>query len=821
MSYASFMAALRRPRPTQVEIDEYRAWRLQLVRARLQIAVYFCLAGNVAFAALDLLVAGSRVAEFLWLRALMQLVTVICLFLNRASPTDTGQRGIFLLLVWGLCFPICIMTALSEGFRSSYYSGMMLILFGVAVLVPVRWRWHALAQIGVLLVYGTLNTLAFPPGESVVPAVASFYFLFWTAALATASVVLYERLLRDEFRARKQLQASNEKLLELDRLKSQFFANISHELRTPLTLVIGAFRSLARTSLPADAVATLGSGLRSAVGLLYLINELLDLARFDSGRMELKARPVDLASLIRQIASNFEHSVRQRIHLQGVTQAVVVEGDPLQLKKVVYNLLSNAVKFSDSEAGEVWIRVRGMERTVDLEIEDNGIGIAPEDLTRIFDRFMQVEGSAARRYEGSGIGLALVKEIVTQHGGTVDVESRLGQGSTFRVSLRRADAQLPAAEGDADELALPTAIGPGRAAQGGVHASAANGALVLVADDNADMRQYLERVLTPYFRVVLAADGREALEKARACKPDLILTDIMMPHMSGHDLLARLREETDRIDVPVVFLSALSAVDSRLAALKTGVDDLITKPFDEDELIMRLRNILAARRQQREVAELRLNTLRRFLPAQVAESMIERGSDVALQSHRTEVTVVFFDLRGFTAFSEEAEPEELMAVLRDYQTRVGRLVDEYGGTLERFTGDSIMVFFNDPMPVPNHSQRAVRMAIEACAMLPALEDGWRKLGFSLGVGVGAATGYATLGMIGYERRQDYAAIGPVTNLAARLCARAESGQILVPERLANLLRDVASLTSLGSLKLRGFKSPVHVYNVTEMRPAAA
>jgi signal transduction histidine kinase/class 3 adenylate cyclase len=820
MSYATFMAASRRPRPTQEEIDEYRAWRLNLARNRLQIAGYFCIAGNFAFAALDLLVAGPSLVQFLWLRTFMQAVSIVGLLLNRGSPTEQRQRAIFLLLVLGLCCPISIMTALTEGFRSSYYSGMMLILFGVAVLVPVRWRWHAIGQIGALTFYVAVNAAVFPPGDSVVPAIASFYFLFWTAALATTSVMLYERLLRDEFRARKQLQLSNEKLLELDKLKSQFFANISHELRTPLTLVIGAFRNLARSLLSADALATAGSGLRNAVGLLYLINELLDLARFDSGRAELKPRPVDFAALVRQIAANFEHSVRQRIHLQGISQPLVVQGDPVQLKKIVYNLLSNAVKFSDPESGEVWLRLRKTERSLDLEVEDNGIGMAPQDLTRIFDRFTQVEGSAARRYEGSGIGLALVKEIVAQHGGTIEAESRLGQGSTFRVSLPKPERELSAEPLEDDDLLLPSGVGARSASQEGLEQPAESGALILIADDNPDMRQYLDVVLAPHFRVLAAADGREALEKAKARKPDLIITDIMMPHMSGPDLLAKLREEKELRDVPVVFLSALSASDSRLTALKTGVDDLISKPFDEDELVMRLRNILAARKQQREMADLRLNALRRFLPAQVAATMIERGTDTTLQSHRTEVTVVFFDLRGFTAFSEEAEPEELMQVLRDYQAKIGRLVDAYGGTLERFTGDSIMVFFNDPLSVPDHPQRAIRMAIEACELLPGLEDQWRKLGFSLGVGVGAATGYATLGMVGYERRQDYAAIGPVTNLAARLCARAESGQILVPERLAHLLQDVAELSPIGPLKLRGFKSPVNAYNVAALRSSS-
>ena len=817
MWLGSLIAALRQSRPTRDEIAEYRAWRLSLVRARLQIAGYFCVVGNFAFAALDLLVAGPRITQFLTLRLVMEGIAIAALILNRAPPSPDLQRGLFLFLTWGTCLPICVMTAISEGFRSSYYSGLMLVLFGVAVLVPVRWRWHATAQIGVILFYTVLNAVAFPPAINLSPAIESNYFLFWTALLATASVMLYERLLREEFRARKQIEASNEKLLVLDRLKSQFFANISHELRTPLTLIIASFRNIAKLPITGDGMAILRAGLRNSVGLLYLINELLDLARFESGHADLKAQPMDLSALVRKIAANFEHSVRQRIHLHGASLPVVVQGDPAQMKKVVYNLLSNAVKFSSVESGEVWVRLRSTERTVELEVEDNGIGIAAQDLDRIFDRFMQVEGSAARRYEGSGIGLALVKEIVKQHGGTIVAESQVGQGSTFSVSLPRCESELPVAA-EEEDLLLPIAPEKANLADVVPDGVVAPADLVLVADDNADMRQYLKNVLTPHFRVMLAADGREALEKAKEHRPDLVISDIMMPHMSGYDLLARFRAEKELVDVPVVFISALSASDSRLGALRAGVDDLISKPFDEDELILRTRNILAARRQQREIAENRLNALRRFLPAPVAETMIESGSDSALDSHRAEVTVVFFDLRGFTALAEEAEPEELMEVLRDYQAKVGQLVDEYHGTLERFTGDSIMVFFNDPLPIPDHPQRAIRMALEACTLLPILEEQWRKRGFTLGVGIGAATGYATLGMVGYDRRQDYAAIGSVTNLAARLCARAESGQILVPERLVNILGDAATVEPVGQFKLRGFKAPVVAYNVTRMRP---
>jgi class 3 adenylate cyclase len=251
--------------------------------------------------------------------------------------------------------------------------------------------------------------------------------------------------------------------------------------------------------------------------------------------------------------------------------------------------------------------------------------------------------------------------------------------------------------------------------------------------------------------------------------------------------------------------------------VQSGVDDIISKPFDENELMVRVRNILAARKQHLEVARLKMEKLLRFLPAPIAKALANEDMDERLRTHRCEVTVVFFDLRGFTSFVEDAEPEEQMEVLREYQTRVGKLVDEYEGTLERFTGDSIMVFFNDPFPIARHHERAISMSVAAQKLLGTMQDEWRRHGFTLGVGIGAAIGYATLGMIGHERRQDYAAIGTVTNLAARLCSRAAAGQILIPERLANLIRENATLELLGEVSLAGFHAPVMTYNVLEMK----
>ncbi len=238
-------------------------------------------------------------------------------------------------------------------------------------------------------------------------------------------------------RLNQMLQSANEQLQELDRLKSEFFANISHEFRTPLTLSLGSFKELWKLSPATKAREQINVGMRNTSRLLLLVNEFLDLAKFDRGALTIKKLSIDMAALVRAVAANFEASDRRRIHLRGANEPVPLEADPHQMKKVLYNLLANAVKFSDPATGEIWIRLGSKGDRVEIEVEDNGIGIPRDQLERIFERFAQVERSAMRRQEGTGIGLALVKEIVAQHGGTVTVESEPGRGSTFTVSLPR------------------------------------------------------------------------------------------------------------------------------------------------------------------------------------------------------------------------------------------------------------------------------------------------------------------------------------------------------------------------------------------------
>jgi signal transduction histidine kinase/class 3 adenylate cyclase len=817
--------------PSQsTDSDNYTDWRARFTWERLTLLYILGLVANPVFIVVDVLLYRQYLVDLISIRIILQLGLLFCFLFVRIRPAAISPSAFVVL--WVLVGNLCIvqMTVLLGGFTAQYYNGLNLVFLAAAVIVPVSWPIHLLAQAGTLAFYYGANFLSHSTTVDFNRAIENSFFLVWTCVAILFSVALYERLQRAEFQARvferqarRELEVSNQKLLELDRLKSEFFANISHEIRTPLTLTLGAFQTLSKTQLSEDAGDLVKGGIRNASRLLFLINELLDLAKFDSGRATLRKRCLDFAALVRGVVTNFDSSSIRRIHLKGLTEPVAMEADARQLKKVLYNLLSNAFKFSDPQTGQVWIRLAAKDQFIELEVEDNGIGIPREQLARIFDRFTQVEGGATRRYEGSGIGLALVKEIVALHGGTIAVESDLERGSIFTIALPRGNVtqdQVFAGPVEEDEQTfLPVqsedkqegeTLSPSN--------SKINAPLVLVVDDNADMRGYVERILQKKYRIVLAKDGAEAFEQARRLRPELIVTDVMMPKMSGHDLLQAVRADKGLRSIPVIFLTARAGTEARIESLDAGADDYLSKPFDELELLARAGNLIRTRAQERELAQLQKEKIARFLPRNLADMIISGEHEDFLKGHRREITVLFIDLRGFTAFVEKTDPEEVMTILRDYQTVMGHLVSEYGGTLERFVGDAVMVYFNDPLPCPNHAQQAVKMAIAMRQAINSLQEEWNKRGIQLGAGIGIATGYATIGAVGFEDRLEYSAIGPVSNLAARLSSEAQHGQILVSDRVLLLVKELIKAEPIGELALKGIQRPVAVSQVVDMSP---
>jgi adenylate cyclase len=367
---------------------------------------------------------------------------------------------------------------------------------------------------------------------------------------------------------------------------------------------------------------------------------------------------------------------------------------------------------------------------------------------------------------------------------------------------------------------------------------------ILVVDDVPENVRLLEAVLVPRgYEVVTAYDGDAALDLVEAEEPDLILLDVMMPGLDGYAVCTRLRANDDTAMLPVIMVTS-SVGQEKTRAIEAGADDFIPKPFNHDELLTRVRSLLRIKRyhdtikeQAAELAELnrtleqrvqeqvgeleRLRRLRRFLSPQLADAVVSSGDETILRSHRRQVAMFFADLRGWTGFVDAVEPEELMRVLGEFHGAIGRLVKRFDATVGFLEGDGVQLFFNDPIEIPDAALRAVRTGCALREEMDLLMPVWSKRGYDLDFGVGIALGYATCGEVGFEGRSDYAAIGAVTNLAARLADEATGGQVLIAKRLYAEVEQDIEVEPAGEFALKGFRRPVAAFDVVAVRSSTA
>jgi adenylate cyclase len=364
---------------------------------------------------------------------------------------------------------------------------------------------------------------------------------------------------------------------------------------------------------------------------------------------------------------------------------------------------------------------------------------------------------------------------------------------------------------------------------------------ILIVDDSEANRDVLVSRLGPHgYDLVQAADGEQAIEAARAIRPDLILLDVVMPKLDGVEATKRLKADASLPFTPIILVTSKTDAADVVAGLDAGADEYLTKPVDRTSLLARVKSMLRVKEMHDKIAAQaadlatwnrtlekrvadqldqieRVSRLKRFLAPQVAELIVAESNEHILESHRREITVVFGDLRGFSGFAETAEPEEVIAVLRDYHTNLGPLVHKYAGTLERFLGDGFLILFNDPLPCAEPSIQAVQMAIEMRERFAMLAADWRERGHDLGFAMGISHGFATLGRIGFEGRFEYSAVGNVVNLAARLCAQAGSGQILIDPPVRIAVQTLAEVEPAGEFLPKGFSRQVKAFNVVGRR----
>ncbi|NEP81777.1 MAG: response regulator [Okeania sp. SIO3B3] len=640
-----------------------------------------------------------------------------------------------------------------------------------------------------------------------------------------------------------------ERLIEADRLKTEFFQNISHEFRTPLTLTIGLLEEAvnSKRDLPLEQGAI---ALRNSRRLLRLVNQLLDLQRIDAGRMQPSFQPCNLVAFCRNIVESFaSYCEKKQLHLvtQFSKNCPLVYLDIERFDKVIYNLLSNAMKFTPA-GGTITISVEPVGENCLLKVQDSGIGIRQEQIPFLFERFRQAEGSANRSYEGSGIGLALVKELVELHNGQVNVESVYGQGATFEVWLQTGNTHLPAervvektAEFNASKLAVEFAdveaeleeaeelqavdraeniaqVNANDLAVGGIRESPPT---ILVVDDNPDLRSYVSRIMRKYnFNVLSGRNGAEGFEIAQTHHPHLIITDLMMPIVSGLDLIKMIREEKDLRGIPIILLTAKADEDTRIEGVERGADAYLSKPFNDRELLAEVNNLLALKENERKVQELNSylteSVLRRFLPPEMVQRAAQGDLALDLRPEPKLVTVLFSDIVGFTQMSNILQARRIAELLNEYLAEMTTAIFANGGTVDKFVGDAVMAIYGSPeeLTPDEQVQRAVASARAMLKALDRLNERWQNLGLIGQSGAspvrfrcGIHQGNAVVGMFGGAERSDYTAIGPSVNIAARLQEAAEPNTILVSQIVANYL-DSREVKKYGYLKLKGIDEEV-------------
>lgn len=583
----------------------------------VRVACLISLAAFVAFALIDPLLVDDVTPVLLARGGVIGIVS--CVLALTFHPA--AERLAFPLAV-AACVTIggsvIVLTWLTGGGSSPYYAALMVVFFGFAALIPWPVRLAAPTVGGLLLAYDVMLVASGSAGEPGIWLVNNGV-LWTTAAISVVGVVMSWSLRRQQFENAWSLAEANDRLQAHDRSKNHFFANLSHELRTPLTLALAPVEALLdEGSLTSGQRERLELVRRNGLRLLRLVDDLLELTRLEAAAVKLSQSPVDLAEalgeLVDQVAELASRkSITMTLHAEDDLPRVLA--DPTQVERVALNVLANAVKFT-GKGGSIDVFVRPVDEGVEVAVEDTGIGIAPDQLVRVFDRFHQVDGSSTRHHGGSGIGLALARELVKLHGGRISAESTEGEGTTMRFWLPCAGA--PGGSADPGEQAEPPLGNDGvpltewhaelrrRSAyrlQAIADATerrllprsdrATRDATVLIVEDNPDMVRFLGSLLGSEHALLHASDGQVGLELALRERPDLIISDVMMPRMNGLEMVRRLRDDPATASTPVLMLTARGRESDRVEAREGGADAYLTKPFKPGELRAAVRGLLA------------------------------------------------------------------------------------------------------------------------------------------------------------------------------------------------------------------------------------
>lgn len=696
-------------------------------------AVFMLLASS-----LDWVMLPHRGLDFFLIRAVCALLVGVIFYLLGKKKEGPQIK----ILAQGITFlplvSICAMIAVTDGGNSAYYAGLNLILVGLSLLL--RWSfWNTLGMILSTFVCYSAAVIFSPVKPQFAILFGNCFFLFTTSAFVLAGSYFYQRLRFSEFclrmqveKSRELLESQNRQLSELDEAKTRFFANISHELRTPLTIMLGITERLntllgRQTTEPQVSEMT-GMLEQNGLRLLKLIDDLLDLVRFDTGHADVNRQATLVSPHIEGLLRSLRHLAEQdRVALiwecETDSDAIMLDRD--KFDKILLNLVINAIKFTPS-SGTIEVKVRVTAGHLRLTVEDTGVGIPPDVVPKIFERFWQVDTSSTRKFQGAGIGLALVRSLTEAMGGEVKVDSQIGRGTTFTVNLpteastvqisldednqdnplkdggniadlhRRAAMSIPGKMGPRAVVPLKHQPAPISAPMIGARPSGAR-PLVLIADDEPDIRRFLRMQLEDV-DVIEASDGAEALELTRLRRPQLALLDHMMPEMDGVEVCRRIRENHSTRGVAVIILTARADEQTKLSALQAGANDFLTKPFSTAELALRLENQIAMARVRREIMDLNNELQAALEQIKENEVMMVRNEKLSalgrmsagiiheINNPLNYASAGLHALETFTRLMPEKDQEDYADILKDIKEGVER-VSQIVIDLRKFTRD--------------------------------------------------------------------------------------------------------------------------------------
>lgn len=690
-----------------------------------------CLLGFILMPAgsmLDYFVYPPYVSWFLQVRLGCSLLIALFFF---ALLTPLGRRfyrvlGVILPLLPALA--IALMIYQTDGPRSTYYAGLNLVLLVIGFVL--HWTFtESLVAVGMVIFMYFVACTWHRPIDDLGVFFNNFYFLFLTAVIVVTGSYFHSRLRFREFASRfeldankKMLEESNRKLVELDQIKSRFFANISHELRTPLTLLVVPLEKLKRLPMDSESSTLLQLMEDNAMRLLRLINNLLDLVKLESGKMELKQDSIEIGPFLKGLvnsAQRLAEDKRIRLHAEIQENLPPLLGDRDKIEKIILNLLFNALKFT-SAGGEVELAAKDEGENLSLVVRDTGIGIREEDLPHVFARFWQADASSNRKYQGTGIGLALVKELVEAHHGTVSVSSQLGQGTTFTVQLPYFKALSTSTPPASTEIPIPHSHSEEEAPDEWLHKLYRRAELfpsthslqdevrpvetelnrklsqILIADDEPHMLQFLSSELKSHYSVLEAVDGEQALAKAAQFLPDLIILDMMMPIKDGLEVCRELRDRVSTQAIPIILLTARADEETKTAALSAGASDFLTKPFSVTELHVRIQNLIRSHLLQQELARKNQALASTLDELKETESELVHTAKIAslgrmsagliheINNPLNYINSALFLLDKKKTFLPEPEQKDFSEILHDVQDGVGR-VQHIMSELRHFT----------------------------------------------------------------------------------------------------------------------------------------